>query len=68
MVLMANQKDGLSTCALRVSNPFGPGDDNLVPFLVQGAKEGWAKVSNSFSSLKFYVRFIEIIELFVCFL
>ncbi|KAL0918885.1 hypothetical protein M5K25_010932 [Dendrobium thyrsiflorum] len=43
MVLRANRKDGLSTCALRVSNPFGPGDDNLVPFLVRGAKEGWAK-------------------------
>ncbi|XP_020598855.1 3beta-hydroxysteroid-dehydrogenase/decarboxylase-like isoform X2 [Phalaenopsis equestris] len=43
MILMANSKDGLSTCALRVSNPFGPGDNTLVPLLVQGAKEGWAK-------------------------
>ncbi|KAK8946596.1 3beta-hydroxysteroid-dehydrogenase/decarboxylase isoform 3 [Platanthera zijinensis] len=43
MVLRANKKDGPLTCALRASNPFGPGDDNLVPFLVKGAKEGWAK-------------------------
>lgn len=43
MVLRASREDGPLTCALRVSNPFGPGDENLVPFLVKGAKEGWAK-------------------------
>ncbi|ONK72407.1 uncharacterized protein A4U43_C04F19100 [Asparagus officinalis] len=43
MVLDANGRDGLSTCVLRVSNPFGPGDDCFVPFLIAKAKSAWAK-------------------------
>lgn len=44
MVLDANGRDGLSTCVLRASNPFGPGDDHFVPLLVAKAKSPWAKV------------------------
>ncbi|PKA55783.1 3beta-hydroxysteroid-dehydrogenase/decarboxylase isoform 2 [Apostasia shenzhenica] len=43
LVLGLNGKNGILTCALRVSNPFGPGDGIMVPSLVEGAKEGWAK-------------------------
>ncbi|KAG0480840.1 hypothetical protein HPP92_011698 [Vanilla planifolia] len=43
IVLGSNRMNGLLTCALRVSNPFGPSDDKLVPTLVKGAKEGWTK-------------------------
>lgn len=43
MVLDANGRDGLSTCVLRASNPFGPGDDHFVPLLVAKAKSPWAK-------------------------
>lgn len=44
LILSANTADGLSTCALRPCNPFGPGDSYLVPSLVDGAKSSWAKV------------------------
>ena len=44
MVLLANDIDGLSTCAIRSSNVFGPGDKQLVPLLVHMAKSGWSKV------------------------
>lgn len=48
LVLFANDIDGLLTCALRPSNVFGPGDTEIVPFLVNFAKSGWAKVENYF--------------------
>lgn len=48
LVLFANDIDGLLTCALRPSNVFGPGDTQLVPFLVNLAKSGWAKVWYNF--------------------
>ncbi|RWW49116.1 hypothetical protein BHE74_00044757 [Ensete ventricosum] len=44
LVLSANGKDGLLTCALRPGNIFGPGDPHLVPFLVQEAISKRAKV------------------------
>lgn len=44
LVLYANDIDGLLTCALRPCNVFGPGDMRIIPFLVKGAKFGWAKV------------------------
>ncbi|KAL6342421.1 hypothetical protein AAG906_009094 [Vitis piasezkii] len=43
LVLIANNIDGLVTCALRPCNVFGPGDKQLVPFLVNKAKSGHAK-------------------------
>ncbi|KAJ6419074.1 hypothetical protein OIU84_029224 [Salix udensis] len=43
LVLYANNIGGLLTCALRPSNVFGPGDTQLVPFLVNLARSGWAK-------------------------
>lgn len=42
-VLLANDIDGLLTCALRPSNVFGPGDKVLLPSLIEVAKSGWAK-------------------------
>ncbi|XP_059654680.1 3beta-hydroxysteroid-dehydrogenase/decarboxylase [Cornus florida] len=43
LILFANDINGLLTCALRPSNVFGPGDTQLVPFLVNKAKSSWAK-------------------------
>uniref|UniRef100_A0A2P2L7I0 Reticulon-like protein n=4 Tax=Rhizophora mucronata TaxID=61149 RepID=A0A2P2L7I0_RHIMU len=43
LILFANNIDGLLTCALRPSNVFGPGDTQLIPFLLDLAKSGWAK-------------------------
>lgn len=43
LVQCANDYDGLLTCSLRPSNVFGPGDTQLVPFLVNQARSGWAK-------------------------
>ncbi|KAJ4838470.1 3beta-hydroxysteroid-dehydrogenase/decarboxylase isoform 3 [Turnera subulata] len=43
LILYTNNIDGLLTCALRPSNVFGPGETQLVPFLVNLAKSGWAK-------------------------
>lgn len=43
LFLFANDIDGLLTCALRPSNVFGPGDTEIIPFLVNQAKFGWAK-------------------------
>ncbi|XP_028757186.1 3beta-hydroxysteroid-dehydrogenase/decarboxylase isoform X1 [Neltuma alba] len=43
MILGANDIDGLSTCALRSSNVFGPGDSELVPFILKLGISGWAK-------------------------
>ncbi|KAK9068067.1 hypothetical protein SSX86_012178 [Deinandra increscens subsp. villosa] len=42
-VLLANDMDGLLTCALRPSNIFGPGDKKLLPSLADVAKSSWAK-------------------------
>ncbi|KAJ0702776.1 putative 3-beta-hydroxysteroid-4-alpha-carboxylate 3-dehydrogenase (decarboxylating) [Helianthus annuus] len=42
-VLLANDIDGLLTCAIRPSNIFGPGDPVLLPSLIEVAKSGWAK-------------------------
>lgn len=44
LILFANDIDGLLTCALRPSNVFGPEDTRLVPFVVNQAKSGLAKV------------------------
>lgn len=44
LILSANDIDGLLTCALRPCNVFGPGDEKLIPFLVNVANSGWAKV------------------------
>ncbi|XAR71111.1 3-beta-hydroxysteroid-4-alpha-carboxylate 3-dehydrogenase (decarboxylating) [Bertholletia excelsa] len=43
LVLLANDIDGLLTCALRPSNVFGPGDTEIIPFLVNQVKYGWGK-------------------------
>ncbi|KAI4324346.1 hypothetical protein L6164_023893 [Bauhinia variegata] len=43
LILSANDIDGLSTCALRPSNVFGPGETEFVPFFVKLAKSGLAK-------------------------
>ncbi|KAI3797974.1 hypothetical protein L1987_33239 [Smallanthus sonchifolius] len=43
IVLLANDIDGLLTCAIRPSNVFGPGDTVLLPSLIEVAKSGWAK-------------------------
>ncbi|CAI9778216.1 unnamed protein product [Fraxinus pennsylvanica] len=43
LILSANDIDGLLTCALRPCNVFGPGDERLIPFLVNLANSGWAK-------------------------
>ncbi|KAI7743491.1 hypothetical protein M8C21_015215 [Ambrosia artemisiifolia] len=42
-VLLANDIDGLLTCAIRPSNVFGPGDTVLLPSLIEVAKSSWAK-------------------------
>ncbi|XP_076892492.1 3beta-hydroxysteroid-dehydrogenase/decarboxylase-like [Bidens hawaiensis] len=42
-VLLANDIDGLHTCAIRPSNVFGPGDTVLLPSFIEVAKSGWAK-------------------------
>lgn len=44
LVLFANGRDGLLTCALRPSNVFGPGETQFLSFLVGEAKSGRAKV------------------------
>ncbi|KAG1328277.1 putative Reticulon-like protein [Cocos nucifera] len=43
LVLNANGRDGLSTCVLRPSNPFGPEDSSFLPFIVATARLGLAK-------------------------
>ncbi|XP_060208723.1 3beta-hydroxysteroid-dehydrogenase/decarboxylase [Lycium barbarum] len=43
LVLVANDADGLLTCALRPSYVFGPGDNYLSSLMVNVAKSGWAK-------------------------
>ncbi|GJY87326.1 3-beta hydroxysteroid dehydrogenase/isomerase [Tanacetum coccineum] len=45
-VLLANDTDGLLTCALRPANIFGPGDKQLLPSLVDVAKSSWAKITS----------------------
>ncbi|KAI3928220.1 hypothetical protein MKW98_023821 [Papaver atlanticum] len=44
LILFANTSNGLLTCALRPSSPFGPGDTHLIPFIVNSAKSGLAKL------------------------
>lgn len=46
LVLVANDADGLLTCALRPSYVFGPEDNYLSSLLVNVAKSGWAKVGS----------------------
>lgn len=46
LVLVANDADGLLTCALRPSYAFGPGDNYLSSLLVGVAKSGWGKVGS----------------------
>ncbi|XP_052207063.1 3beta-hydroxysteroid-dehydrogenase/decarboxylase [Diospyros lotus] len=43
LILFANDIDGLLTCVLRPSNVFGPGDTEIIPFIVNHAKYGWSK-------------------------
>ncbi|CAN4121253.1 unnamed protein product [Withania somnifera] len=43
LVLVANDADGLLTCALRPSYVFGPGDNYLSSLLVNVAESGWGK-------------------------
>ncbi|KAJ8527555.1 hypothetical protein K7X08_015006 [Anisodus acutangulus] len=43
LVLVANDADGLLTCALRPSYVFGPGENYVSSLLVDVAKSGWAK-------------------------
>ncbi|KAJ7284218.1 hypothetical protein O6H91_08G071200 [Diphasiastrum complanatum] len=43
LVLKANGKGGLATCAIRPSGIFGPGDRLLLPTLVNAAKSGKLK-------------------------
>ncbi|CAL5389861.1 unnamed protein product [Camellia sinensis] len=43
LFLFANDIDGLLTCALHPSNVFGPDDTEIIPFLMNQAKFGWAK-------------------------
>lgn len=52
LILSANDPDDLLTCALRPCNAFGPGDQQLIPLLVNMAKSSWDKVRN----LLFYPR------------
>lgn len=47
LVLVANDTDGLITCALRPSYVFGPGDNYISSLLVNVAKSGWGKVGGS---------------------
>ena len=51
LVLAANGKSGLVTCAIRPSSIFGPGDRLLVPSLVSAARSGKMKVTSEFYSL-----------------
>ncbi|XP_072972875.1 3beta-hydroxysteroid-dehydrogenase/decarboxylase [Typha angustifolia] len=44
MVLSANGVDGMWTCALRPSNPFGPGDSHILPFFVGYARSVCGKL------------------------
>lgn len=60
MVLGANDINGLLTCALRPSNVFGPGDSELVPFVLNLAKSGWAKVG--------FLSFLTICLIVICLL
>lgn len=59
MILGANDIDGLSTCALRPSNVFGPGDSELVPSILKLAKSGWVKVSFLFHQLFYCYLYIQ---------
>ncbi|KAH6833415.1 hypothetical protein C2S53_012637 [Perilla frutescens var. hirtella] len=43
LILSANDTDDLLTCALRPCNAFGPGDQQLIPLLVNMAKSNWDK-------------------------
>ncbi|KAL2463445.1 3beta-hydroxysteroid-dehydrogenase/decarboxylase isoform 3 [Forsythia ovata] len=43
LILFANEVDGLLTCALRPCNVFGPGDNQLMPSLVNMAHSSWTK-------------------------
>ncbi|WCJ41297.1 3-beta hydroxysteroid dehydrogenase/isomerase family protein [Euphorbia peplus] len=43
LILIANNIDGLLTCAIRPSNVFGPGDAQFLPLLMGLAKSGCAK-------------------------
>jgi len=47
MVLAANGRNGLATCALRPSAIFGEGDTLMVPTLVARAKQGKMKVRDT---------------------
>lgn len=44
LILRSNDIDGLLTCSLRPSNVFGPGDTELVPYFLNLARYGFAKV------------------------
>ena len=42
MVLAANEKHGLRTCALRTAGIFGPGDKHRLPTIIHTAQQGLA--------------------------
>lgn len=67
LVLLANDIDGLLTCALRPSNIFGPGDKQLLPSLVDVAKSSWAKfIIGSDGSMSDYTYVENVAHALIC--
>lgn len=67
LVLLANDMDGLLTCALRPSNVFGPGDKQLLPSLVDVAKSSWAKfIIGSDGSMSDYTYVENVAHALIC--
>ncbi|GKD15078.1 3-beta hydroxysteroid dehydrogenase/isomerase [Tanacetum coccineum] len=66
-VLLANDIDGLLTCAIRPSNVFGPGDKVLLPSLIEVAKSGWAKFIIGSDQTKSDFTYVEnVAHAFIC--
>ncbi|KAI5081911.1 hypothetical protein GOP47_0001654 [Adiantum capillus-veneris] len=59
IVLAANGKSGLITCALRPSSIFGPGDRLLVPSLVAAARSGKMKFILGDGKNVYYFTYVE---------
>ncbi|XP_023735332.1 3beta-hydroxysteroid-dehydrogenase/decarboxylase [Lactuca sativa] len=67
LVLHANDMDGLVTCALRPANVFGPGDNHLLPSLVDVAKSTWAKfIIGSDGSMSDYTYVENVAHALIC--
>ncbi|KAM7486788.1 hypothetical protein LguiA_002797 [Lonicera macranthoides] len=67
LVLFANDVDGLLTCALRPNNVFGPGDKQLVPFLVDIAKSGLRKfIIGSGENMSDFTYVENVAHAFIC--